>query len=899
MSRNKVIERISSMFKEESLGLMEPKGINLSKFKTLEDIFNSIITNDVSEEASELCKSHLEEYPGSVIAFYIVGLLGYQFDNIDDKKYLRKLIEIFVESSKWAVVELLSDKMLEYGESEFALRAKGNSLERLGRKRDAIAVWESFLKIERFDAEIAKKLAFATLNEDQEKSIHYMKLSIEGFAKNRDFDEIDPLWRKLVSVSHSDIQFFERIERMLMDAKQFELAADLIKELLRKYKDEENPEQSIEFLKKILIYKPEDSHSRRELIKLYGVRYGDHSQFEQFMKLSNLNNFKVQPRFAIEDFEKNIVFDVGNYAYHNSWGLGQISEIDSDGIVINFEEKPEHRMSIKMALQSLKPIPKDHIYVMKREDLSGVQEMFKNNFMEFFTHLIKSYKGEILLADIKSELVPEFVEEKNWTKWWGKARTMIKKDPLFGVSDKKKNLIFMREKPITFSDELLGKFISTESFSEKLDIAIEFINNISPDEGKEHAGYIEAYFSGEMKGKSQTRQILSYFILSDLTAYFDPGKLKIDQHKAKVISFIKESEELPLFSVKITSYDYKKDFVNLIVDNREDWPEILFELLFERPLRIHKYIFNILIRSSEYKTINSFIDRSMVTAKEFPEIYIWIAKNILSGTWDFDWLDYSREQFVLTFFRLLNELKKIEMDGNRLKNLMLDILFNEEAFAAKRIVDTFDMDLVGKVIDIFENIPFIEEWQLDKLNELANERFENFQSSHEAPSEDWAGDVKKLIVSREGYDRKNAELNRMVNVDMVNLTRELGAVSEASGDIRENVEYNALMEKQGILKLAISRLKDDMQKADVLKPEDIKIDSVNVGTRVELRDLSSDKTSSFTILGPWDADFEKGILSYMSPIAKSMLGKKQGEEVSFRIDDEDYNFTVEKIEKYS
>jgi len=138
----------------------------------------------------------------------------------------------------------------------------------------------------------------------------------------------------------------------------------------------------------------------------------------------------------------------------------------------------------------------------------------------------------------------------------------------------------------------------------------------------------------------------------------------------------------------------------------------------------------------------------------------------------------------------------------------------------------------------------------------------------------------------------------MVNVEMVTLSQELSAVSEASGDIRENVDYNALMEKQAILKLAISRLDEELKKADVLDVSKINADSVNVGTKVELQDLETSKVLSFTILGPWDADFEKGILSYRSPIAKAMIGKKIGEEVSFNIDDELRKFKILSIAKY-
>lgn len=898
MSKEKIMEKLLSLFKEEAWGRIESKDVGISRFKILDDIFNSILADDAVDEAIKACKEQMEEQPASITAAYIAGLLGYEFEKIDEKKYLRRLIEKFTENHKWAVVEIIAEKILEYGESSFALRSLAISLERLGRNKEAIPVWENLLKIDRFDAQVAKKLAFAIVNQDQEKSIQYMKLSIEGFIKSKQFDEIPPLWQKLVTVSWSDMQFFERVERMLVDAKQLDLAADLLKILLHKFRDDENPDQAIELLKKILNYRSEDLHSRRELVKLYEIKYGNHSQFAQFLKLSKLNNFKAPVKFAIQDFEKNIVFDKGNYVFHNSWGLGIIENIDGEGIVVNFSEKPGHSMSIQMALNSLKPITKDHIYVMKYEDTDTLNDMFKNDFMQFFELLIKSYGGEILVDDIKNELIPDFVEEKNWVKWWSKTRTLIKKDPIFGVSDKKKNLVFMRDKPVTFADELLGKFTGTDSFSEKLTIAIEFINNIDKKEGEGVASYFIDFFMDQLKGDSNTRQILSYFILTDLSAYSDASKIKLDQPKEKIISFIKSSQELPLLSIKISSYDYKKDFVNLIVENREDWPAVLFELLFETPVRIHKYIVNILMRSHEYYTINQFIDRIIPEAKQYPDIFIWVAKNIFTGTWDYDWLDYPEENLVLSYFRLMNELKKIEVDGNRLKNIMSEIIFDDDCDVLKKIVNTHDRQLVGKIYDIYENLPYAGESQLEKFEEIVKSRFNNIQNAHDLVEEEWKNDVEKLIVSKEGYSRKKAEFEHLVNVEMVSLSKELSAVSEASGDIRENVDYNTLMEKQSILKLTISRLDDEMKKADILDPAKINTESVNIGTKVMLSDTDGTVSVSYSILGPWDADFEKGILSYRSPIAKAMLGKKAGDQVSFRIDDQEKSFKIESIEKY-
>ncbi len=902
MENEKLLEKMNSLFKEELWGRIEPKDVGISKFKILDDLFNNLLGEDIFQEALAVCKSHLNEHPDSITAAYLIGLIGYQLDRMEDKFQLRRLIDLFLDYHKWAVVERIAEKILEYGENRIALKALATGLERLGRNKEAIPVWENLLKIDRFDAEVAKKLAFAIIDDDPEKSIQYMKLSIEGFIKNGEYDEITDLWNKLVSVSWEDIQFFVRIERMLVEAKQRDLAAGLLKSLLHKYRDEENPDQSIEILKKILDYTPEDNSARRELIKFYEKKFGNHSQYQQFLKLSKLNNLKSPVRHAIDSFEKNIVFDKGNYAFHRSWGVGKIIDIDSDSLVINFRDKNEHKMSIQMALQSLMPIKHEHLYVMDYEDPDTLRSIFKEDFIQFFEILIKSYNGEISVGDAKKELVPNFVDAKNWSKWWNRMRTDIRKDPRFGVSNKKKDVIIMRDKPITFAEELLDHFTNAPSFSERMNVALEFVNNVEPDEGTAMAGYFVDYFTRQSKEGSPTKQILSYFILRGVTKFVDPKKLKLDTIRSKILEFIKETNELPLISPKITSYDYKKDLVNLIEEAREDWPSVVAEILFETPVRIHKYIINNLIRAHAYNIINGFIDRAITGAKQYPEIFLWVTRNLLTRAWDYEWLDYPREGLVLTLFRLMNELKKIESKGSRLKNMALDFLFDNEGAVIKDIAQSGSQPFLGKLYDILGSVPYAEDSQREKFLSAIKAKYPDFKTAASAQaveaSEEWVLDVEKMFVSREGYDKTVGMLNRMVNVEMANLTRELAKVSDVSGDIRENVEYNTLMEKQVILKMAINKLEGEIKKAEVLDLEKVPIESVNIGTRVSVEDVKSGEKNSYTILGPWDADYEKRILSYRSPIARALLGRKTGDIIDMRFGDEVQKLRILSIGKH-
>ena len=892
------MEKLDSLFKEELWGRIEPKDIGISKFKILDDLFNLVVSESAIPETLDSCRSHLDEHSDSITSMYLIGLIGYHIDSIEESKKLRRLIDIFTGYHKWAVVELIAEKILEYGEAQAALRALALSLERLRRNKEAIPVLGSLLEIDRFYPELAKKLAFAIIDEDPDKSIQYMKLCIEGFIKNKKYDEVTSLWTKLASVSWEDISFFERIERFLVEAKQMDLAAALLKILLPKYRDEQDPNLSIELLKKILKYRPDDTHARKELINLYRIKYKDHSQFEQFMKLSKLANYKTPAKYAIMDFEKNIVFDKGNYAFHGTWKLGKIADIDSENIVINFSGKTDHKMSIPMALQSLTPIGKDHLYVMQYEDIEYVKTLFKEDFIQFFDILLKSYGGKILLEDVKREIIPAYVSEKGWSKWWSKARTKIKRDPRYGFNEKKKDLIFLRDKPVTFAEELLESFSKSESFSKKLDIALEFVNNIEKEEGLSVVQYFVDYFTEEMRGDSTTRLVLSYMILKDLTKFVDPAKLKLDSLRQRVVDFIKGSQELSLLSMKISSYDYKKNLVGLIEESRDDWPHVLSELLFETPIRIHKYIINNLIRSHAYNIINGFIDRVITGAKQYPEIFIWVARNLFGKTWDYDWLDYSRGQLAVAYFRFLNDLKKMEIEGNRLKNMALEALFDNNAAVLRNIVEQFDRPFLGKIYDLFSNVSYIEEARRDNFFSIIKAKYGDFQQAGTQPGEALEFDEEKLIVSREGYEKMKSELDHLATVELVNISKELTKVADVSADLRENVEYNALMEKQGILELSISKLDSDIKKAHVLDLDALSADPVNVGTRVILQNVKTGEERDYTILGPWDADFEKRILSYRSPIAKSLLGNKADDEVVLETEEGKNKYRIKEIKKY-
>ena len=170
-----------------------------------------------------------------------------------------------------------------------------------------------------------------------------------------------------------------------------------------------------------------------------------------------------------------------------------------------------------------------------------------------------------------------------------------------------------------------------------------------------------------------------------------------------------------------------------------------------------------------------------------------------------------------------------------------------------------------------------EDSQVDRIFAAIKKKYPDFKPAESARAAEDVDYEEEILVTQAGFDRKSAELAAMVNTEMARLSRDLAAASDVATDMRENVDYAALMEKQVILKQAITRLDADLKKAKIIDFAQVSAEQVAVGTKVRLSSSYGERV--YSVLGPWDADFENGVLSYRSPIAKALLRKKVGDDV--------------------
>ncbi|PJZ64552.1 transcription elongation factor GreA [Leptospira wolffii] len=904
------LDKLTSLFNEEIYVRSDANSIPASKFKIYDDLIESFQSAGILDAAKGKLEEHLQDHPESISARYLLGILGLQKGSIDAATYFKNLLDSFKQASKWVIIEHITDNILKYGEDRYALRFKAEALEKLKKNKELKPVLEKLAKQDRKNPEIAKKYALAILEENKERAVTYLKQAIETFAKTKDYIQFEEIWPIFVTNSYDDIQFVEKIERILLGHREKTRLAGYLYPLVEPFKITEDWDRVIYLLKKILDHEPVSNKARNELIRVYKLKYANHSLLEDFLKMSELGNNRKPVKVCISNFERNIVFDTGNYVLHRNWGVGKIVSIspNGDSIFVDFKDKKNHKLSIQMAITSLKPLKGDHIWVRFYEDKASVVSLFENDLPGFFKELLTSFENHMLVADIKGEIAGKFVPLAEWSKWWNKAKNVIKKEDNLGFNPKKKDELWYREKPITFAEELTEKFNANTDPSKRLDIAIEALRN--KEEAESAVDTFAHHYFEEEQTHDPFRKIVAYLYLDEVASVmegedgtpYDFQRYQKPDDVAKIIKSL-QRDELLEFSSKITNLDLKKSFVDLVKKYHSDWVNILVGLLFEVPVKNNKYIVSVLEADGKSAELNLFIETATSRAKENPEVFLWVAKSILWRTWEEDWMHISRQDLILRVLRLLKPLNKIEEKGTKLKNICQEILFGNDAAVISEAIQNGDSEYIRKVYALYREVPYIEETEKDRLMSLIRSLKPDLvweDEDEEDEDEDVLARIPEnaVLVTRRALNLKKAEFEHLVNVEMLENSRDIGEAQER-GDLRENAEYKAAMERQVQLQAQIKKLEAELKGAIVLDLSNVKTDRINIGTTVKLKNESSGESLSYSILGAWDADTERNIISYQSPLGKSLLGKKVGDTASLNLGGAETKFKVLEISRYS
>ena len=896
-----LVQSVQDMLKEETWTRATISNYTQNNLKEFANIVEKAHSENCADEIYDICQEHLSHSKDSIIALYICGILDLQKGSLDNSS-LVTLVDIFKNNHKEPIVTYLCESILaDDPNNKFALRTLAEGYRAEGNEK----YWDLYAQIVKIDfeeADLARLLAEHYEDAgDVDMTVSYYKKAILRYINNSNYNAIKEVWSKLIQYIPQEIDFFQLLRRKISKQMGDIRTTTLMQELYNWYKDnapskKEYWDVAITILKQNLEVEPKDIWARKEIADCFRGKYKDHSHLEEYIRTSNLTQSYRNVFEAINDFEKHIAFDKGSYVFHRNWGVGRIRKLEGDTLTINFGRVVGIKeMKLSMAVTALKPLAKDHIWVLKatmqKDDLI---KSVKADKAETLKIIIRSFDNNCDFKRIKAELVPSILTPGEWTSWNSAAKKILETDSSFGVNPNDNSMNTVRDGNISPEEKISNEFKAQKQFFARADLLVKFFESDDTDNSSELFAEMYSYFTGYLKNISRVNEqvLASYLLVRSISAIDKQFAFPIKETFAEIYNRIEDPKEIYLLLKDSKSTHFREDFIRCI-KLLPNWNEEYVKLF---PIVLKEELLNDLIKEGHVEDVQKLVRTSFEAFKDYRETVLFFFKECQDKDW-FNEAGVSYEKQLITLINIIElTFREINNHVNSTENKKInknatDLLFKTDAIFNYMFAN--GEDAVKKMYTLIDDISDIDPSYKALARNKILEKYPDFKFR---VSEEKKQQSVGLIVTAKKLAEKKAEVDEIQNVLIPKNAAEV-ADAKAKGDLKENQEYKSAKEEQHFLNLKLTNLQNELNRAVVFDPTTSTTAIISFGTVVTLKDNQSGNEETYTILGPWESDPDNNVISYMAPFGDAILNKKVGDVLQFTINEHKYDYTVKNISK--
>ncbi len=561
----------------------------------------------------------------------------------------------------------------------------------------------------------------------------------------------------------------------------------------------------------------------------------------------------------------------GTFCLHKSWGFGRVAEWNLllNQILIDFTGKKGHAMQLQYAAENLEVIPSEHFLARKAKDLAGTKKLAKDDPVSVVRNILDSLNGKATAQQISDWMVPDLFTESEWKKWWDSARKQMKTSGTFSIPAKKTEPVQLRAEGVSQADELIVAFNNSRQPKQQI-AALEQILKFQ-EQFKEPEKQLQPVVTTIENVATRNQKIhpeLTFELIlmrDDLLQRFPQLKTThIGLTLAKLI--VEEEKRLVILLPKLSAAKEKRVLQNLPTALGDRWSARALQLMQTTHGRMVAQIPHVFREAGKNGEVEKMLERSIREHSATSEMLVWLCMERK------DWPELINPELLTAILSAL-EREKHSAPGraSKLQRWLAD--------DRQLIADIFAHADVGLARDAMRRLqlsPLFDELTKRSLLARLVKVFPDLESMIAgAQAQEKAA---PLVVSWSSLERRKIEYEDLVKKKIPENTKEI-QIARSYGDLKENFEYKAAKQMQAVLVRRRSDLERDLQQARGTSFENPDTSRVSIGTIVTVRDKNSQKQETFTILGAWDGDPDRQIISYQTAIGQALLGKKTGESV--------------------
>ncbi len=589
--------------------------------------------------------------------------------------------------------------------------------------------------------------------------------------------------------------------------------------------------------------------------------------------------------------EKISRLEPGTYCLHKSWGAGKVASWDllGDRMMIDFEGKPGHAMKLEFAANSLEPLEEGHVMAKWLSDGDALRAFATEQPAEFCRLALSSFGGSMTLDDWDDMIKGRIIPEGKYRSWWDNAKKEMRKDRQFVVPSKRNAPLELRAADASPTDLLMEEFNAARDGKSKLKVLEMILKDLRAFEGREELlqKVVEDTNLAAKQSQRQTPLTTIELIIARDTL-------------VKAVEGLEAGEGLQLADVLQAERGRMDDILRGMGTTRqrdiyqlfphafgEDWVPAAMELLQTSGARAIAELAKHLVEQNHGEKLNEYLLLGLQQRSLNSDLLAWICKERKRGSGAVFGPDIGSA--------VINSLERDHYEDKISKSGRLhDILLNDADLIAD-ILENADRNQVRNFARRLLASPVFE--QLNRGSLLARVIKLHPEVETIVTGDDDAAEEKRegLVVSWESLEGRKAMLENLVKKEIPENTKEI-SIARSYGDLRENFEFKAAKEMQTVLMRRQAELEAEIGAARATDFRGVDTTVVGIGTIVVLENIESGKRETFTVLGAWDTNLDKGIISYLSETGAALLGKAVGVEVEIGSEQEGKRHNVRVVE---
>lgn len=728
------------------------------------------------------------------------------------------------------------------------------------------------------------------MSEDQTAGPSLIKLG--KLANARDFDKLEALWPEALASGDYTWRELAPIAGQVGRQNAPARAERMLIALVEWVEAQKGAEVALAAVREAAVQQPNAAGLAKLARRLY---LGQHPTSETLPDLLDLlleREPKLDAALVLVDLYTRL--QPGAFALDRSFLVpGMVEKVEARGGRLTLVFQDRRAEYGPDTVLKLSPRPADDFGAMLLYVPDKLRAMAAEDPASFVKLALRSSReGRVMYKDLKGYLV-QLLDEKGWKDWWNTAKPALKRDPMIGMSDGSQPSFKLLRQADRFEDRMRREFDFAKTPQEKLLKVLGLLDELNRGERSGegaavddallvHLGNGAAKVAVSVLGENPAMALAGLALHAEIAARGAAVATPNPRAARQVLERVGDPGQL---CQELPENLLNRVLLYLREVMPESWGAVWASVLMRTGRRQCDFITRALLEAGQQEVLAAALQQAMDKPTASPELLCWAWRSMHGGNsasaflGSLATLPVSRVADAM--FALLDGSGRLY--GMSMEEKHLKVLENARASFAVQgnrpllaLLEQADRGGALRLKRVIEENAGLSPAQRTQLLGYLRSRFADIFIE---ATREWQ-DGAAIYTTEAGLRKTEAAFNHIVQVEIPEVARQIGEAA-SHGDLSENSEYTAALEKRDQLASRAARLESELSAARVINHDMSTTGFVNVGTSVTARQLETGVEETYTFLGPWDTDVENRVLNYQAPLAQAFMGARIGDTVSY------------------